>query len=294
MNPNDLKRLTYFAEVVQSGSFAGAARALSLPRSSVSEHIRLLEASLGVRLLQRTTRKLSLTPEGQEVYARAQSIQELVGEINSLSGNQHASGTITVSATQDIADVWLLPKLTEFNQAYPDIQVNLMADDYLSDLVEQRIDVAVRVSVKGRDSNLVGRTLGEEALRLFASPAYVKRHDVPISPKALTEWDWILLQQTTTDGKVKLHKGKRNYELKPLLSRTTNAPTLQRRLLEQGHGIGLHLPSLITQQLDAGILVPVMPNVSSTVYSIQLVYPSRKLPLRTRAFVEFLVDSGWQ
>lgn len=172
MNAIDLKRLAFFAEVVRNGSFAGAARSLSLPRSSVSEHIRLLESSLGVRLLQRTTRKLSLTPEGHEVYARARSIQELVTEFSQLTSTQRASGAITVSATQDIADVWLMPKLEEFNQAYPDIQVNLMADDYISDLVEQRIDVAIRVTVKGRESNLIGRTLGQESLRLYSSSAY--------------------------------------------------------------------------------------------------------------------------
>lgn len=113
------------------------------------------------------------------------------------------------------------------------------------------------------------------------------------SPEALAHWDWVLLQQVSGDGSVYLQKGRREFVLNPHCSRTTNAPGLQRRLLEQGHGIGLHLPSLVTQQVEANILVPMMPELSSTVYTIQLVYPSRKLPLRTRAFVDFLVDSGW-
>ncbi len=293
MNHNDLKRLAFFAEVVANGSFAGAARTLSLPRSSISEHIRLLESSLGVRLLQRTTRKLSLTPEGHEVYVRARSIQNLVAEINHLTSAQDSSGSITVSATQDIADVWLMPKLAEFNEVYPDIHVNLMADDYLSDLVEQRIDVAIRVTVEDHNSSLVGRTLGQEALQLFCNPAYSQRHEVPQAMEDLSHWDWVLLNQVSADGKVKLQQGRREFVLKPMLSRATNAPTLQRRLLELGHGVGLHLPSLVSKQLEAGILVPVLKDVTSTLYSIKLVYPSRNLPLRTRAFVEFLVNCGW-
>lgn len=293
MDSSDLKRLTIFAEVVENGSFASAARALSLPRSSVSEHVRVLEASLGVRLLQRTTRKLSLTPEGHAVYAKALSIQDIITEINQLTNAQQASGVITVSATQDIAEVWLLPKLKEFNQTYPDICVNIMADDYVSDLIEQSIDVAVRVTPHGRDSSLIGRTLGQESLRLFASPHYIQQQEKPDALECLANWQWVLLQQISTDGKIRLLQGERELVLKPTRHRITNAPTVQKRLMEQGHGIGLHLPSLLSAQVEAGLLCQVMEDVKSTSYDIRLVYPSRKLPKRTRVFVEYLVATGW-
>ncbi len=132
-----------------------------------------------------------------------------------------------MSATQDIADVWLLPKFIEFNQIYPDIQVNLMADDYLSDLVEQRMDVAIRVTTPSHDSNLGGRALGQESLRLFSSPAYSQQRELTDSLEELVHWDWVVLHQISPDGKVALQQGKHKVVLKPLISRKTNAPILQ-------------------------------------------------------------------
>ena len=289
---NHLKRLTLFAQVIRSGSFSGAAKQLSMPRSSVSEQVKQLESALGVRLLQRTTRSLALTPEGQLVYAKAQSIQSLVDDIENLSFDREPIGPVTISITQDIAKTWLIPKLPEFYSAYPDISVNIIANDFLSDLVHEQIDLALRVTVEGTDSSLIGRSLGNESLKLFAATDYLKRQGTPVSVKELERCRWIMLEQMSPNGVISLLRGRSTKKIKPVTTLCTNSPELQRSMMEQGLGIGLHFPSMINSELKNSLL-PVLPQYRSTTYNISLVYPSRTLPPRTRALVEFLVDAGW-
>lgn len=293
MDKNHLKRLVVFSHVVIAGSFSAAARQLSLPRSSISEHIKLLEAGLGVRLLQRTTRTISLTPEGRVVFEKSQSIQALLREIEALAFDQTPSGKVTLSTTQDIAQFWLIPRLPEFYRLYPEIEVNLVVNDFISDLVHEQIDLAIRVTIMGKDSMLIGRELGNERMKLFASTEYLDQHGTPQSLQDLQHHRWIMFQQMTPQGVVVLRDASQQETLKPNRIYETNSPAIQRCMLEAGLGIGVHLPSLAQGSVKSGLLRPFMESWSSTAYSVHLVYPSRELPARTRALVEYLTTVDW-
>lgn len=156
MEKNHLRRLLVFAQVIKCGSFTAAAKQLSLPRSSISEHVKTLESVLGVRLVQRTTRKISLIPEGRAVHTKAQSIQSLVDEIGAMSLKQTPSGVVNISMTQDIARTWLIPILPEFYRRHPDIEINIITNDFISDMVDEQIDLALRVSSSTVNSSFIG------------------------------------------------------------------------------------------------------------------------------------------
>lgn len=293
MDKSHLKRLIVFAQVIRSGSFTAAAKQLSLPRSSVSEHVKTLESALGVRLVQRTTRKISLTSEGRAVYARAQSIQTLVDEIDGMALKRTPSGVVNISMTQDIARTWLIPILPEFYRRYPDIVINIIANDFISDLVHEQIDLALRVTSNDLNSSFIGRALGEERLRPYANSAYINQFGEPTSVDDLARFRWIMLQQTSSGGSITIKRGRKSHSFKPIDVYQTNSPELQRCMMEQGMGVGMHLPSLAKNSVENGLLQPIMGDYHSTRYSINLVYPSRQLPPRTRVLVDYLITIGW-
>lgn len=291
MQLNDLKRLLIFVQVVSTGSFTDAAKRLKLPRSSVSEQISALEKSLGMRLLQRTTRKLSLTHEGKQVFDHAQSIQGMVNQIDTLGDSSEAFGVVKITITTDLAELWLIPLLIAFNKKHPDIYVQLIVNDFSLDLVAEEIDLALRVAPKDNNLSLVGRTLKEEPLCLYASTAYLEKYGMP-QEENLLQHHWITLQQVSPNGELLL-QANQPHKIKLAHYHETNSPQLLRVMVEQGIGIGLMLPSIVKNQIKQGFVQRVLPHYCSPTFQISLVYPSRQLPLRTRLLADYLVNAGW-
>jgi DNA-binding transcriptional LysR family regulator len=191
----DLNLVTAFVRVVEQQSFTGAAKALRLPKSSVSRRVTELEEELGVQLLHRTTRKLALTEAGRSYYEQAErALAELNAAAESAAGmDTEARGIVRVTAPVDIGVMGLADILGEFLQQYPDIHVELSVSSRVVDLVGEGFDIGVRAG-KTRDATLVARRVGNAALGLYASPEYLKKRGRPKSLEDLAEHDCVLFR----------------------------------------------------------------------------------------------------
>jgi DNA-binding transcriptional LysR family regulator len=191
----DLNLVTAFVSVVEQQSFTGAAKALGLPKSSVSRRVTELEEELGVQLLHRTTRKLALTEAGRSYYEQAEkALTELQAAAESASGmDTEARGIVRVTAPVDIGVLGIADIVAEFLQVYPDIHVDLSLSSKVVDLVEEGFDIGIRAG-KSRDASLVARRIGTSALGLYASAEYLKKRGRPKTIEDLTSHDCVLFR----------------------------------------------------------------------------------------------------
>jgi DNA-binding transcriptional LysR family regulator len=191
----DLNLVTAFVSVVEQQSFTGAAKALGLPKSSVSRRVTELEEELGVQLLHRTTRKLALTEAGRSYYEQAEkALTELQAAAESASGmDTEARGIVRVTAPVDIGVLGIADIVAEFLQVYPDIHVDLSLSSKVVDLVEEGFDIGIRAG-KSRDASLVARRIGTSALGLYASAEYLKKRGRPKAIEDLTTHDCVLFR----------------------------------------------------------------------------------------------------
>jgi DNA-binding transcriptional LysR family regulator len=191
----DLNLVTAFVRVVEQQSFTGAAKALNLPKSSVSRRVTELEEELGVQLLHRTTRKLALTEAGRSYFEQAErALSELNAAAESAAGmDTEARGIVRVTAPVDIGVMGLADILGEFLREYPDIHVELSISSRVVNLVDEGFDIGVRAG-KTRDASLVARRVGNAALGLYASADYLQRRGQPRSLDELAEHDCVLFR----------------------------------------------------------------------------------------------------
>ena len=198
---DDLKPLAVFAEVVDAGSMSGAARRLGMSPSAVSQTIRALEQHGGVTLLHRSTRKLALTEAGERYYPHCQRMLEAArAAAQALQHSRDApSGELRVSAPVGFAN-HLAPALAPFLAQAPQLRLRLLVDDAMIDLIDARIDVAIRVG-RLADSNWVARRLCDFDMILCASPEYLERHGTPVAPQQLSAHQWLAFgRETPVDG----------------------------------------------------------------------------------------------
>src|SRR5260221_9107747 len=191
----DLNLVTAFVRVVEQQSFTSAAKALGLPKSSVSRRVTELEEQLGVQLLHRTTRKLALTEAGRSYFEQAErALTELQAAAESASGmDTEARGIVRVTAPIDIGVMGLADVVSEFVREYPEIHVELSLSSKMVDLVEEGFDIGIRAG-KSHDASLVARRLGTAALGLYASPDYPKQHGRPRTVEDLARHDCVLFR----------------------------------------------------------------------------------------------------
>ena len=289
-NLKQLRALAVFAVVVESSSFAAAARKLDTSRSRVSETVAGLEDGLGVRLLNRSTRQLTLTSEGKGVYQHAAGLQQVLDDVLAITSDEQLHGRISLTCTHDVGVKKLAPLLAEFEQRHPQISVELHMDDAPVDLIASEIDLAIRGGA-GKDSSLVGRSLYEEKMQIFASPEYLRKQGTPECIEDLNQHRWILLTQWSGRKSVELKQEQDTFRVIPAASHLCNAPLMMQAMMCQHMGLGLLPPSIIREETDKGSLVPVLPDYHGDTLSFSLLYPSRKhLPARTRCLVNFLLE----
>ncbi len=287
------QQMQSFVAVVEAGSFVGAATATGLSKAAVSRHVAELEQRLGVRLLQRTTRRLSLTDDGQVFYARA---REILGAIDEIEVEMHshtrkASGLLRINAPLTFGVLHLAPLWGRFSQAHPEVSLDVTLVDRVVDLVEEGYDLAIRIA-QLHDSALVSRRLASSRVVLCASPSYLRRNGKPRQPQDLAQhsivgysyWatrdDWSF---TGPDGVVTVRTSPR--------IRANNGDTCRAAALAH-QGIILQPDFLIGDDLRSGALVELMPHFRSIEIGIYAVYPTRKhLPTKVRRMVDFLVES---
>jgi LysR family transcriptional regulator AphB len=287
----DLNDVALFVQVVRAGSFAAAARRLGMPANTASRRIQQLEEQLGLRLMQRSTRKLTLTDAGATFYARcADQVEALSEAAQELSqGSEVPSGKVRVAATADFFNIFRMELIAEFLAAHPKVRLEFVLSDERADLIEQGIDVAIR-SGKLLEPTLVARRIGAGRVTLVASPAYLAARGVPTSVEALANHDCVTLPSASARIVWRLDgpDGATETEVSGRFSANTAQAMLEAVLA--GLGIGL-LPAVITSPcLRAGELFEVLPEHGVAGVDVYLVYLSRRqLPRAVSVFIEFMV-----
>ncbi len=284
----DLNELLVFAKVAQAGSFIGAARELGMPKSTVSRKVAELESRLEARLLQRTTRKLSLTDAGQAYYRHAARIVEQVEQAERAVTRMQQAPRGLLRVTIPLNFGFLAPIVAAFIQRYPEVQVELVGADRVVDLVEEGFDVAVRTGAL-RDSSLVARPLGTLQNFIVASPEFLRRAGTPRSPKELSQLDCLVFGagpgrtswQLARDGAAVAVPVQRRFLVNDLdfLQEATRA------------GLGIALVPLFRciDDLRSKRLRRVLPEWHAPSIPLHALYPStHHLSPKVKAFVEHL------
>ena len=286
-----LRRLAIFAKVIQLGSFSAASKELSLSRSAVSEQLALLEKAMNKRLIHRTTRKLTLTNEGREILPHAQNILNSIELIDEVNNQESLQGIVRISTTQDFAAKWLVPRLNRFNKVYPDIQFELVLSDMQIDLVDNQLDLAIRIG-RVKDENYISRPLFDERAKIIGSRDYFKQHGKPTSIIDLNKHHWILLKQFDRNNQFYLESQHKSVYFAPEKYHICDAAFVKLHMVLAGMGLSVHLTSIATDYINNGQLEIIMPEWSSEIISYSLIYPSRKqIPLRTRYVIDALTQS---
>ncbi len=292
-----LKAIEVFIEVAQGLSFSGAAQRLGMAKGNVTKHIAWLEQSLGVQLLTRTTKSVSLTESGLSLLENGRELLDRVDNIDAAvrQSVKEPKGMLRLGAPPSFGAFHLVPIITAFSAAHPDIQVVLYLDDGRTDLVAEGLDMSVRIATSLKDTSQVAQRLAVVPQLLVASPAYLNRRGMPQTIADLAKHEcmvhalksptniWTFMGQT--QGKETI--GKTAVRVHGSIRANYGEPLRHAALL--GHGISMHPTYMVMQDLQEGRLVSVLPQFRPVGVDIYAVFPSRKnLPVRVRTFLDFL------
>jgi DNA-binding transcriptional LysR family regulator len=291
-----LNGMSVFSAIVDTGSFGRAGEVLDMSQSGVSRAISRLEARLGIRLFDRTTRSITLTDEGRRFY---EQIQPLLAGLEDAAasaalGTKAVRGRLRVNVDPFFSRVLLGPRLGSFLENYPELQLELVTRDQLGDMVADGFDLALRFGFP-RPSTLVARKLFESRIVTVAAPAYIKRHGRPKAPKDLesNEHTCILFREPETGRPFtwEFHRGKKKIVISPPAQLTVNdAGTLHSTCLA-GYGITQMMVFGGEALIAAGHLVDLFPDWPDEHYPLYALHPSRHhLPAKTRAFLDFIIS----
>ncbi|WP_332681052.1 LysR family transcriptional regulator [Bosea sp. (in: a-proteobacteria)] len=281
--------LDVFARVVTAKSMSAAGRELNLSPAVISKRIRRLEERLGVRLLQRTTRQLSLTEAGQGFYERVVAILGSIEEAESwvASGTGQARGTLRVSAPTSFGRLHIAPHLKPFLDANPLVNVDLILTDAFVDIIGEGFDLAVRIADL-RDSSLVARRLAPNHRILCATPAYLAAHGMPAAIEDLS--NHTLIAHNADQWRLDGPEGPVSVRVTGQLR--TNSSEVVREALLAGVGIALRSTWDVGPELKSGALARVLPDYSvGKRVAVYAVYPSRRhMEQKVRVFVDYLAE----
>lgn len=289
----DLNDVAIFVQVVRCGSFAEASRRLGVPPNTLSRRVQQLEAQLSTRLMQRSTRNLTLTSAGQVFLERCSGAVEGLMDAGDelLAVNQEPSGLVRVAAPADFLDFFAMEWLTEFLVAHPKVRVDFVLSDGRADLIADRIDVAFRGGILEDSGLFARRVLAAGNDGLVASPAYVARQGAPATLQDLASHDCLVFGHPSGKATWRV-TGPGDVPAEVQVSGRFSGNTAQalRKAALAGLGIAL-LPSTLTQRdLREGLLVPVLPQYGRQGHGVHMVYPSRRyLPLAVSAFIDLVV-----
>jgi len=293
--------MSTFIAVVEAGSFVQAAERLRSSKAAVSRIVQELEGRLGARLLHRTTRRLSLTEAGAAYAERCRQILDEVDEADSLAGMSasRAVGQLRINAPQTFGVLHLAPLWGTFLQMHPEVTLDVSLSDRVVDLVEEGFDLAIRIS-NLPDSSLVSRRLARSSVVMCASPGYLAQHGAPqvladLARHQIIAYSYWYMGDTWAFD---TPQGRQSVQTRPRL-RANNGDICRAAALD-GQGIILQPTFLVGEDLHAGRLVRVLPELAAPDLGIYAMYPSRKhLSAKVRALVDFLAESfrdcpGWQ
>jgi DNA-binding transcriptional LysR family regulator len=291
----DLNDTLVFVKVVELGSFISAAKALRLPKTTVSRKVQDLETRLGAQLLHRTTRKLGLTEAGNVYFEHSQRIARELDEAESAVGQLQSGprGWLRVTAPYSLGNTWIAPLLGEFRSRHPEVRVEMHLTNEPVDLIAKEMDVALRVG-NLPDSNLIARKLAVFHTQIYASPAYIERYGEPLHPDDLRHHRALLIQKSTQDStnfvwKLNDGSGEREFVIDPVV--IANDPGALRGPLLCGEGLLLAGDVSVKAYAEHGLLQRVLSGWRGPDYDFNAVFPRGQVQSpKVRAFVDFLVE----
>ncbi|AOY95530.1 LysR family transcriptional regulator [Cupriavidus sp. USMAA2-4] len=290
-----LQSMRVFTKVVELGSFARAAQQLEMSNAVVTRYVADLESHLGTRLLNRTTRSLSLTDAGETYLQRCQQILEDLDEAEGLvtARSQSLSGTLRL-VTPVMFGLHLLPALmARFQQRYPEVVFDVMLSDRNVDIVEEGRDVAVMLSDLGLGPHLVARPLVSAEIVMCASPGYLRAHPPLTHPRELSQHSCIAMRLTGLDTEWTLTGPEGELTVPVRASLLCSNAELAHQAALADLGVAMLGSYVVRPEIEAGRLVHVLPQYQLPRRDVSVVYPSRKfLPTKVRAFIDFLVDEA--
>jgi DNA-binding transcriptional LysR family regulator len=291
MNRAHFAELNAFVAVAERTNFARAAAHLGIAASTISQTIRSLEERLGMRLLNRTTRSVSLTDAGEKLLARIRpAIMELGAAVEDLNEFRDTpTGTLRLNVSSVPAQIVLAPVIKAFLAAYPAIALDITVDDGHGDIVSGRFDAGIRVGRRvARDMQIV-RVSEPSRLIAIAAPEYLQRHPAPKAPQDLQRHNCIGLRINDQLFAWEFAKGKSKIEMAVNGSLVVNAMDLAVRAVLDGIGVGYTIESYVASHIAAGRLVPLLADWSPGHHSYYLYYAGRRqLPVPLKVFIAFL------
>lgn len=286
-----LGSIDVFISVADSGSFSESARRLSLSQPSVSRHVSSLEEYLGIRLLQRTTRRMSLTEAGHVYYSKARQIQKDVIEANqSLNGFKDTpSGLLKIGAPYNFTETKICPHLSEFLQTYPDIKLDIECNDKLQDIVEDQLDLVIRIG-ELTDSSYIATTFGKVGMIMCATPTYLEKYGTPKTATDLQNHNFIVYENYK---QLLLTDNNGTQEVTISGSFKSNIDTVMLSATLQHIGITVLPDMFINDLIKQGQLINIMPQFEVDVKNLLInrifaLHSNRKhQPAKVRAFLDF-------
>jgi DNA-binding transcriptional LysR family regulator len=291
---DQLSAMKAFCRVVEAGGFSAAAAALNVSHTIMSKQVRQLETALGVQLLNRTTRRLSLTEAGTTYFERARRILDDLQEADRAVSDHHATprGTLRINAPMAFGTTDLALWLPRFMEQYPDLRIDLVCNDRFVDLIEEGFDVALRLARDMPDSSLMARKLAVTPALLVASPSYLQKHGVPLHPHDLVQHncltytmvprpnEWVFMMPDGSSETVAVRG-----------SLGANTGIALRHAALAGVGIATSASFIVHEDIARGALVPVLQEFSIRQRDLYAVYPqSRHLSPKVRAFIDFATE----
>jgi DNA-binding transcriptional LysR family regulator len=286
--------LILFVQVVDHGSFSKVAEINSLTNSVVSKHIARLEEDLGVQLLYRTTRKLTLSEAGKVLYQGAKNVKQAAVEaVDAVYGYAESMvGNIKMSVPTISGDLLLANAVAEFCNMHPGLTVEMSMDNAFVDLIEEGYDLVIRTKDMG-DSNLIARHLIDSQWVICAAPTYIKRFGMPATPEELVNHNCLQYAYQTTGASEWEFKGKNgNYIIKVAGNFSTNNVGSLRKVALGGNGFAYVPRCLVYQDILNGDLIDIFPEQVGKKLGIYAVYPfTRQAPLKIRLLIDHIKKS---
>ncbi|MEB0047323.1 MULTISPECIES: LysR family transcriptional regulator [unclassified Pseudomonas] len=289
---NQLAAMRAFRCIVEAKGFSAAAERLDTTHSTISRQLQQLEIELGVQLINRNTRRFSLTTPGEQYYAACVDILERVQAASQAiaQGHQRPEGLLRVGVPLVVGTIDLPHWLPAFQKRYPDIELELCCDDQFVDVVAEGFDVAIRIASALSDTTLIARTLTVSKLMLVAAPGYVRTHGLPRSAEELKQHRLLTFVGATSDWELSSTRGA-TVTVAPTGQFKTNTIIALHAATVSGAGIACFTQATVRNDLATGLLVSILPNYSLGERHYYAVYPQSKYQApKVRAFVDFLAD----
>ncbi|QSX30031.1 MULTISPECIES: LysR family transcriptional regulator [Shewanella] len=291
MDAAQLYRMLVFATVVEQGSLTSAAEVLGISRSMVSQHLKKLEQRTSCQLLHRTTRRISLTEDGQGFYHYCAELLLLAKQAEAVTrpSDEQLYGSLRVTAPVGLGERNLLPLIGEFHQRFPHLRLTLLLEDNKLNLLEQQIDVAIQAGWPA-DSEFKAIKLGSFDELLVASPEYIARHGKPLHPDNLHSHRWLMHASSHLPRSCVLHNSQgEEYRIRVTPFISCNSTNALLALACQGLGVAVLPDNLLTEQLARGELVRLLPDYHLREGGIFALHPYRDTtPPRVRVLLDFL------